>query len=46
MATPRESGTAITRASRDETSVPKISGIAPNSSATGSQVLEVMNSNP
>ena len=39
MATPSESGTAMSSAMNDETSVPKIRGKAPNSSATGSQVL-------
>ena len=46
MATPRESGTAITSAMSEETSVPKMSGKAPNCSATGSQVLVVTKPNP
>jgi hypothetical protein len=46
MATPSESGTAIRRASSEDARVPKISGKAPNFSATGSQVLVVMNSKP
>ena len=39
MATPSESGTAITSARSEEANVPKISGKAPNSSATGSHLL-------
>ena len=46
MATPSESGTAIVRATTEESRVPKISGNAPNSSATGSQVLEVTKLEP
>jgi hypothetical protein len=46
MATPSESGTAIKRAISEDSSVPKTRGNAPNSSATGSQVLEVTKSNP
>jgi hypothetical protein len=46
MATPKESGTAIKSPIREETSVPKMRGNAPNSSATGSQVLVVIKSSP
>ena len=46
MATPSESGTAITSATSDETSVPKMSGKAPNCSATGSHTLVVTKSRP
>src|SRR5438874_10244986 len=46
MATARASGTAITRASMEETIVPKINGRAPNSPATGSQALVAKKWNP
>ena len=46
MATPMPSGTAIKSASVEETSVPKIKGRAPKSSATGSQICFVRNDHP
>ncbi len=46
IATPSESGTAMSRARNDETRVPTMSGSAPNCSATGSQVLLVAKPNP
>src|SRR5215472_11186640 len=38
-AVPKESGTAISRATKDETRVPYMKGSAPKSSATGSQMV-------
>ena len=46
IATPRESGTAISSARKAESSVPTISGQAPNSPATGSQMSLVRNPKP
>ena len=46
IATPRESGTAIRSARAEESRVPKMSGRAPNCSATGSQVLVVTKWSP
>src|SRR6266566_5409965 len=45
-ATATASGTAISRASMEETMVPKINGRAPNSPATGSQALVLKKWNP
>src|SRR5512140_2318642 len=45
-ATPSPSGNAMTSASSDENSVPKIKGSAPNSSCTGSQTVLVINPHP
>ena len=46
IATPSESGTAITSAISEDSSVPKISGSAPNLPATGSHSLVVTNWSP
>src|ERR1051325_11356766 len=45
-ATPTESGTAITSARREDTSVPKMKGRAPNFSLTGFQSLPAKNFKP
>ena len=46
MATPRLSGTAMTSATSDVTSVPAMNGSAPNTSATGSQTAVVRKPSP
>src|SRR5256714_14425735 len=45
-AVPRERGTDISRASNEETTVPKMKGKAPNSPLTGFQVLVLKNLRP
>ncbi len=46
IATPSERGTAMVNAMAAEIRVPKISGSAPNCSATGSQTLVVTKERP